>query len=91
MWVTGQKGHLVVKTLLQYSSLTPLVWECYEGEVQPYRKTDYKSMMMMNSIVNTCTLLFQYYSFIIIITSYIHAQVGDLLSPQLWWEGAKGV
>ena len=28
------------KTLLQYTSLTPLERECYE--VQPYRKTDYK-------------------------------------------------
>ena len=35
------------KTLLQYSSLTPLERECYEGEVQPYRKMDYKPMMMM--------------------------------------------
>ena len=33
-------------TLLQYSSLTPLERQCYEGEVQPYRKTDYKPMMM---------------------------------------------
>ena len=49
------------KTLLQYSSLTPLERECYEEEVQPYRKTDYKPMMMMNSIVNTCALLFIYY------------------------------
>ena len=32
--------------LLQYSSLAPLERECYEGEVQPYRKTDYKPMMM---------------------------------------------
>ena len=42
-----QERHPVVKTLLQYSSLTPLESECYEGEVQPYRKTDYKPMMMM--------------------------------------------
>ena len=33
-----------------------------------------------NSIVNTCAILYQYYSFIIIITSYIHAQVGDPLT-----------
>ena len=36
------------KTLLQYSSLTPLKRECYEGEVQPYRKTDCKPMMIMD-------------------------------------------
>ena len=34
------------KTLLQYSSLTPLERECYEGEVQPYRKTDYKPIIL---------------------------------------------
>ena len=33
------------KTLLQYSSLTPMERECYEGEVQPYRKTDYKPII----------------------------------------------
>ena len=37
-----QEGHPVVKALLQYSSLTLLKKECYEEEVQPYRKTDYK-------------------------------------------------
>ena len=42
-----QEGHPVVKTLLQYTSLTPLEREWYEGEVQPYRKTDYKPMMMI--------------------------------------------
>ena len=51
------------------------------GKVQPYWKTDYKPMIMMNSILKTCALLYQYYSFIIIITSFIHAQLGDLLSP----------
>ena len=30
------------KNAAPYSSLTPLEGECYEGEVQPYRKTDYK-------------------------------------------------
>ena len=38
--------HQVVKTLLQYSSITLLERERYEGEVQPYPKTDYKPMMM---------------------------------------------
>ena len=33
------------KTLLQHSSLIPLGRECYEGEVQPYRKTDYKPII----------------------------------------------
>ena len=37
------------KTLLQYSSVTPLERECYEGEVQPYQKTDCKPMIMMNN------------------------------------------
>ena len=36
--------------LLQYSSLTPLERECYEGEVQPYRKTDYKLMIYIGDI-----------------------------------------
>ena len=44
------EGHLVEKTLLQYSSLTPLERECYEGEVQPYRKTDYKPIIYIESI-----------------------------------------
>ena len=39
-WASGRK------TLLQYSSLTPLERECYEGEVPPYRKTDYKPIRM---------------------------------------------
>ena len=34
------------KTLLRYSSLTPLEKECYEGEVQPYRKRDYKPVII---------------------------------------------
>ena len=42
-----QERHPVVKILLQYSSLTLLERKCYVGEVQPYRKTDYKPMMMM--------------------------------------------
>ena len=44
-----QEGNPVVKMLLQYYSfsLTLLERGCYEGEVQPYRKTDYKSMMMI--------------------------------------------
>ena len=36
------------KTVLQYSSLTPLERECYEGEVQPYRKTDYKPIIYIH-------------------------------------------
>ena len=36
-------------TLLHYSSLTPLERECYGGEVKPYRKTDYKSMIKLNN------------------------------------------
>ena len=74
------KKHPVVKTLFQYFSLTPMEIECYDGEVQPYRKSDYKPI-----------IIYQYYSFIIIITSYILAQVVDLLSPQPGWEVAKGV
>ena len=38
------------KTLLQYSSLTPLERECCEGEVQPYRKTDYKPIIYVITI-----------------------------------------
>ena len=44
MWLTSGRASSR-KTLLQYSSLTPLEWECYEGEVQPYRKTDYKPII----------------------------------------------
>ena len=40
-----QEGHPVIKTLLQYSSLTLLKKECYEEEVQPYLKPDYKPMI----------------------------------------------
>ena len=39
-WTSGRASGR--KTLLQYSSLTPLERECYEGEVQLYRKTNYK-------------------------------------------------
>ena len=53
-------GH---KTLLQYSSLTPLERECYEGEVQPYRKRDYKLIII--------SILFIYYHNNIIHT-YMH-------------------
>ena len=35
----------------QYSSLTPLERECYEGEVQPYRKTDYKPIIYMHRYI----------------------------------------
>ena len=45
MWLTSgmASGH---KTLLQYSSTnTPQGGECYEEEVQPNRKTDYKPMI----------------------------------------------
>ena len=47
MWLISGRASGHKKTLLQYSSLTPLERECYEGKVQPYRKTDYKPMMMM--------------------------------------------
>ena len=40
-----QEGHPVTKTLLQYSSSTLLKRECYEEEVQPHRKTDYKPII----------------------------------------------
>ena len=40
-----QEGHSVIKTLLQYSSLTLLKKECCEEEVQPYRKTDHKPII----------------------------------------------
>ena len=33
--------------LVEYTSLAPLERERYEGEIQPYRKTDYKLMMMI--------------------------------------------
>ena len=38
-WASGGE------TLLKCSSLIPLERECYEREVQPYRKTDYKSII----------------------------------------------
>ena len=44
MWLTSERAS-GRKTLLQYSSLTPLERECYEGEVEPYRKTDYKPII----------------------------------------------
>ena len=62
MWLTGQEKHPIVKTLLRYSSLTPLERECYEGEDQPYRKRDYKPIIISillisynNNIIHTCT------------------------------------
>ena len=46
----AQEGHPVVKKRCSNTlSLTPLERECYEGEVQPYRNTDYKPMMMMSA------------------------------------------
>ena len=47
MWLTAvQEEHLIIKkTLLQYSVLTLLKKECYEEEVQPHRKTDYKPII----------------------------------------------
>ena len=42
--------HPVVKTLLHYSSLSPL-------EVQPYQKTDYKPMMMRWGVVACCEVV----------------------------------
>ena len=35
MWLTSGRASGHKKMLLQYSSLTPLERECYEGEVQP--------------------------------------------------------
>ena len=48
MWLTSGRvsGR---KTLLQYSSLTPLERECYEGE--PYRKTDYKPIIYIYNVL----------------------------------------
>ena len=41
------------KILLQYSSLTLLERECYEVEVQSYRKTDYKPMIYVHPSQST--------------------------------------
>ena len=49
MHVVDVRKGIQSKTLLQYSSLTPLERGCYEGEVQPYRKTECKQMMMMGA------------------------------------------
>ena len=48
MWLTSGMASGRKKTLLQYSLLPPLERECYEGGVQPYRKTDYKAMMTIS-------------------------------------------
>ena len=62
MWLTlGRASGR--KTLLQYSLLTPLERECYEGEVQPYRKTDYK-------------LIIYIIDFIMILINYINCNEG---------------
>ena len=45
MWLTSGRASGRNKTLLQFTSLTLLESECYEGEVQPYRKTDYKPII----------------------------------------------
>ena len=45
MWFTPGRASGYT-TLLQYSSTnTPEEGECYEEEVQPHRKTDYKPMI----------------------------------------------
>ena len=51
MWLR-QEEHPAIKILLQYSTINTLGRECYEGEVQPYWKTDYKPMMMMGIVYN---------------------------------------
>ena len=51
--VDVRKGIRSKKTLLKYSSLTPMERECYEGEVQPYRKTDYKPMIYIKQYLHT--------------------------------------
>ena len=57
MWLTSGRvsGR---KTLLQYSSLTPLERECYEGEVQPYRKTGYKPIIYIYIYIYTHTYIY---------------------------------
>ena len=45
MWLTSGRTSGRKKTLLQYSSLTLLIKDCYEEEVQPHWKTDYKPMI----------------------------------------------
>ena len=62
-----QEGHPVVKKLLQYSSLTLLKKEGYEGEVQPYRKTDYKPTIYRTSELN----IWQITSFIYMYTKIL--------------------
>ena len=47
MWLTSGSTSGRKNTLLNYSSLLPLERECYEEEVQPYRKTDNKQVMMI--------------------------------------------
>ena len=56
------------KTLLQYSSLTTLERECYEGEVQPYRKTDYKPIIYIYHY----HIVFDFYLLLIIIVLYFY-------------------
>ena len=53
MWLTSGRAS-GRKTLLQYSSLTPLERECYEEEVQPYWKTDYKPIIYILSVLSSC-------------------------------------
>ena len=48
MWLTSGRAS-GRKTLLQYSS--PLERECYDGEVQPYRKTDYKPIIIYTRFI----------------------------------------
>ena len=49
MWLTSGRAS-GRKTMLQYSSLTPMERERYEGEAQPYRKTDYKPIIYIYTI-----------------------------------------
>ena len=75
-----QEGHPIVKTLLQYSSLTLLEKECYKEEVQPYWKTDYKPMIY---IVLTCfvgTVQCSYHSFVVHSPGLVHSP-GFVHSP----------
>ena len=57
MWLTSGRASCR-KTLLKYYSLTPLERECYEGEVQPYRKTDYKTIIYIYILDNHYLVLY---------------------------------
>ena len=57
MWLTSVRASDRKKTLLQYSSLTLLERECYEGEVQRYRNTDYNPIMMITALSVAMTII----------------------------------